>query len=107
LLGILTFSTNKGVFIMMHPFLQLNDDTQIVYSDIIQRDGRETVKVYIERPVHLGFKSVVCILPGSSWEENDGFSDDDIAFFQELIESSAHLIIRFARQGGLGNASSF
>ena len=32
---------------MMYPFMTLNDETEIVHSDM-QNDGR--VKVYIERP---------------------------------------------------------
>ena len=32
---------------MMYPFMTLNDETEIVHSDM-QSDGR--VKVYIERP---------------------------------------------------------
>jgi len=45
---------------MMYPFLQLNDNTEIVHSDLL--DG-ERVKVYIEKPVAGGFKSAACFLP--------------------------------------------
>ena len=39
---------------MMYPFMTLNDETEIVHSDM-QNDGR--VKVYIERPDEkYGFK---------------------------------------------------
>ena len=92
---------------MMHPFLQLNDHTEIVHSDVIIKQGQELVKVYIEKPVEGGFKSAVCYLPEYRWEEMEGFDKEEVAGFQELLESTAHLIIRFARQGGIGNAANF
>lgn len=33
---------------MMYPFMTLNDNTGIAHSDIILKDGKETVKVYFE-----------------------------------------------------------
>ena len=46
---------------MMYPFMTLNDETEIVHSDM-QNDGR--VKVYIERPDEkYGFKHAACWLP--------------------------------------------
>jgi len=89
---------------MMYPFLQLEDNTEIVHSEIL---SDETVKVYIETPVEGGFHSAVCFLPEYRWEEIKGFTGADIGKYQEILESTAHLIIRFAREGGFGNASSF
>ena len=34
---------------MMYPFIQLQDDTEIVHSEILED---EVVKVYIEKPVN-------------------------------------------------------
>ncbi len=92
---------------MMYPFLQLDDKTEIVHSDIISTANGESVKVYIEKPVMGGFHSATCYLPDYRWENIEGFDKKDIEKFQEIIESTAHLIFRFAKQGGLGNASNF
>ncbi len=92
---------------MMYPLIQLDDQTEIVHSDIILDGEEETVKVYIEKPVEGGFKSAECYLPKYEWKNIDGFDEDDIFRYQEVIESMAHLIFRFAKQGGLGNASNF
>ncbi len=81
---------------MMYPFLQLEDGTEIVHSEM-KTDG--TVKVYIEKPVEGGFSSATCYLPGYEWKSIEGFSQDDISKFQEILESTAHLIIRFAQAG--------
>jgi hypothetical protein len=89
---------------MIYPFMQLEDKTEIVHSELLD-DNR--VKVYIEKPVPGGFMSAICYLPQYEWVEVTGFSNKDIDVFQEILESTAHLIIRFAREGGFDNASNF
>lgn len=90
---------------MMYPFMTLDDDTEIVHSELFQ-DGR--VKVYIEKPDEQDcFHNATCYLPDYEWKEVNGFNDNDIAKYQEIIESTAHLIMEFAQEGGFNNASSF
>ena len=89
---------------MMYPFIQLEDKTEIVHSEFLIDD---TVKVYIEKPVFNGFHSAICYLPMYTWEEIDGFENSDIDKFQEILESTAHLIIRFAKEGGFESAANF
>ncbi|MCL1821117.1 MAG: hypothetical protein FWG36_10760 [Oscillospiraceae bacterium] len=89
---------------MMYPFIQLDDGTEIVHSEML-RDGK--VKVYIEKPVEGGFKSAICYLPDYKWDEIADFTTNDIEKYHEVIESTAHLIIRFANEGGFNNASNF
>ena len=89
---------------MMYPFMQLEDNTEIVHSELL---AGEKVKVYIERPVDGGFHFATCYLPEYHWEEITGFSSIDIDRFQELLESTAHLIIRFAKEGGFDSAAGF
>ena len=88
---------------MMYPFLTLDDNTEIVHSEIHQ-DG--TLKVYIEKPDAKDcFHHATCYLPGYRWEDIFGFSNDQIAKYQEIIESTAHLILQFAQEGGYANAA--
>ena len=90
---------------MMYPFLQIDGDTEIVHSDTLP--NRE-LKVYIEKPdPRDGFHQAACFLPAYRWEDVQGFTPEEIARYQEVIESTAHLILEFARQGGFENASSF
>ena len=89
---------------MMYPFLQLEDNTEIVHSEILES---ERVKVYIEKPVEGGFHSAKCYLPSYEWSEIEGFSKSEIDKYQEILESTAHLIIRFASDGGFNNAAGF
>lgn len=89
---------------MMYPFMTLNDDTEITHSEM-KTDGQ--VKVYIETPDQTGgFHNATCYLPGYRWEDIAGFTDDEIAFFEKLIQDNAHLIIEFSKEGGFLNASS-
>ncbi len=90
---------------MMYPFMTLNDDTEITHSEM-GKDGR--VKVYIETPDEkYCFRHATCYLPDYTWEDIYQYSDADIAKFQEIIESTAHLILEFSQEGGFDNASSF
>ncbi|MDR1668587.1 MAG: hypothetical protein LBR76_01335 [Oscillospiraceae bacterium] len=89
---------------MMYPFLQLEDGTEIVHSEILENGD---VRVYIEKPIEGGFQSAFCILPEYRWEEIHGFSEAEIGGFLDLLESAAHLIIRFAREGGFEGAANF
>jgi hypothetical protein len=74
----------------MYPFLQIDGDTEIVHSE---RLPNGEVKVYVEKPdAKDGFHNAACFLPSYRWEDINGFTVDEIARYQEVIESAAHLI---------------
>ena len=88
---------------MMYPFLTLDDSTEIVHSQTLENGN---VKVYIEKPDEKdGFHHATCFLPEYQWTDIIGFSDTDIQKYQQIIESTAHLIMRFAAEEGLENAT--
>lgn len=88
---------------MMYPFLTLSDGTEIVHSELLPDDS---VKVYVEKPDEKDcFHTATCYLPSYRWEDVNGFGTDEIERYREVIESTAHLILRFAKEGGLDNAS--
>ena len=90
---------------MMYPFLTLDDKTEITHSEM-KPDG--SVKVYLERPDEKDcFHHAACYLPGYRWEDIFGFSKEEISRYQEIIESTAHLILQFAQEGGFENAAGF
>ncbi len=93
---------------MMYPFMELNDGTCIVHSEPLVENDKERVKVYIEKPDEdLGFRHATCWLPDYTWEDVEGFSDEEMKYLKEFVESTASVIIKFARQGGFGNAAGF
>ena len=88
----------------MYPFMTLNDDTEITHSEMYS-DGK--VKVYIETPDDTGgFQNAVCWLPEYRWENINGYSDAEMAYFKQLIKNNAHLIIEFSQEGGVLNAAT-
>lgn len=89
----------------MYPFLTLDDATEIVHSEM-HPDG--TVKVYIEKPDEKDcFHHAACILPGYGWQDIYGFDSDDISRYEEIIRSTAHLILQFSQEGGFDSAAGF
>ena len=90
---------------MMYPFLTLDDNTEIVHSEMLA-DGR--VKVYIEKPDEKDcFHHATCYLPDHDWVDISGFTTIEIEKYKEIIESTAHLIMEFSKEGGVENSSSF
>ena len=90
---------------MIYPFMTLPDDTEITHTEM-RPNG--TVKVYIETPDEKdGFHNAVCYLPGQKWENISGYSETEMAYFRELISSTAHLILEFSQTGGILNAANF
>lgn len=90
---------------MLYPFMTLEDQTEIVHSESYLEDEKEHVRVEIEKPVPGGFMTAQCILPEYQWNDIVGFSESDINRLQEILESTAHIIISLSREGGFGNAS--
>lgn len=89
---------------MMYPFMTLEDGTEIVHSERLENDE---VKVYVEKPVEGGFFSAECYLPEYRWENVEGFGNEDIKKYTEFLETTAHIIIRLADEGGFDNAANF
>ena len=89
---------------MMYAFLTLGDGTEIVHSEM---RSDKTVRVYVEKPnTEHGFLSASCILPQYAWQEVCGFTSQYISLYEEVIRSTAHLILRFSQEGGIGNLKS-
>ncbi len=86
---------------MMYPYMTLSDGTEITHSHLIAEDARQKVIVHFERPTDAGFDSARCELPAYSWTTVEGYSEQEIAFFEELLRSNAHLLFRYARDGGV------
>ena len=88
---------------MMYPFMTLPDDTEITHSEM-KNDGR--IKVYIETPDEKdAFHNAVCWLPEYEWENISGYSQTEIENFLKLLQNNVHLIVEFAKCGGILNAA--
>jgi len=86
---------------MMYPYMTLGDGTEIVHSQIIKEQDKKKVIVHFERPTEEGFDDARCELPEYKWTQKQGFTQDEIEFFERLLRSNAHLIYRYAENGGI------
>lgn len=86
---------------MMYPYMTLSDETEIVHSQLIEDKGIKKVIVNFERPTDNGFDSARCELPEYKWTKKEGYSDEEIAFFEKLLHSNAHLLYKYAANGGI------
>ena len=86
---------------MMYPYMTLPDETEIVHSQIIEEDGLKKVLVHFERPTETGFDSARCELPAYRWLCREGYAEEEISFFEQLLRSNAHLLYKYAAAGGV------
>lgn len=88
---------------MMYPYMTLNDNTEITFSEM-KPNGR--VKVYIETPDEKdGFHNATCYLPDYTWENIEGYNREEIDYLKKFVENNAHLILEFSQEGGVTHAS--
>ena len=86
---------------MMYEYMTLSDETLITHSHLIDNDGTKTVEVHFERPIEGGFDSARCCLPSYDWIIKDGYSDLEIKEFEQFLRDNAHLLFRYAENGGM------
>lgn len=86
---------------MMYPYMTLADETEIVHSHLIEENGQKKVIVNFERPTEEGFDSARCELPSYTWLYKEGYSDQEITMFEELLQNNAHLLFKYAEMGGI------
>lgn len=89
---------------MLYPYITLADETEILHSQLMERDGKQTIEVHFERPTDTGFDTARCVLPDYKWIKCEGYSQQEIDFFAELLRNNAHLLYKFAANGGIGIA---
>lgn len=87
---------------MMYPYVKYSDETEVTFSNIYIENDIECIDVHFERPTENGFDSVRIQLPTykvTVWEGN--YSKDEIEFFKQVVQNSADLFYKYAREGGL------
>ncbi len=86
---------------MMYPYIILADETEIVHSHIIEENGKKCVEVHFERPTEEGFDVARCSLPSYTWIKKEGFTVKEIEKFEKFLRSNAHLLYKYAANGGI------
>lgn len=88
----------------MYPYIILADETEIVHSQIIEENGEKYIEVHFERATEEGFDVARCSLPSYKWIKREGFSDEEIELFEKILHSNAHLLFKYAENGGVNIA---
>lgn len=87
---------------MLYPYMKFPDGTEVCHSQVIEEDGQKKVIVHFERPNAEGdFDTARCELPAYHWIIQKGYSEEEMQFFNKLLQSNAHLIFRYAENGGI------
>ena len=71
---------------MMYPYMKFEDETEVTFSQIINKDGVDTAR---------------CELPSYKWIIREGYSEEEIKKFTEFLEHNAHLFFKYAKEGGI------
>ena len=89
---------------MMYPYITFFDETEVTHSQIIERNSQKEIEVHFERPTENGFDAARCVLPSYTWLKREGYSDEEMLFFEQFLQNNAHLLYRYAEMGGLNIA---
>lgn len=87
---------------MMYPYVKYSDETEVSFSNIYIKNDVECIDVHFERPTENGFDSVRIQLPTykvTVWKGN--YSNEEIEFFKKVVQNSADLFYKYAREGGI------
>ena len=87
---------------MLYPFMTLDDETEIVHSEIL-KDG--SVRVCVETPDEKDcFHHMTIYLPDYRISEVYNYTYEEFEKYFKIIRSSARMIMHFAAHGGFKNA---
>lgn len=85
---------------MMYPYITFSDETEVTHSQVIDNRGQQIIEVHFERPTEIGFDTARCCLPEYKWIKRDGYSDEELSKFEDFLRSNAHLLYKYAANGG-------
>lgn len=86
---------------MIYPYITLADGTEIVHTHVFEEKGEQKVEVHFERPTSEGFDTARCQLPSYTWLLKEGFSEEEMEFFNQFMHSNAHLFYKYGANGGI------
>lgn len=78
--------------IMMYHFITLDDQTEIVHSQVIEEEDQKKIIVNFERPTEDGFDSARCEIPDYKWLFINGYTSEDISYFEQLLHEKSNLM---------------
>ena len=86
---------------MMYPYITLADGTLITHSHLLGDGENKSIEVHFERPSPNCFDSARCRLPSYEWIVRDGYTDDEIEMFEQILRDGADMFYKYAGLGGM------
>lgn len=86
---------------MTYPYITMKDDTEVAFSEILTIGGKESVRIFFERPTMSGFVTAECLIPAYSWNIK-GMTTSEIAALQNFVKKNEKSFFKFAKKGGVG-----
>ena len=84
----------------MYPFMTLDDNTEIVHSEM-HEDG--SVVVCCERPIRADFKTAYCKIPGYVWYDVENYSTDELNELTRVLKT-VDIVAKLGRRNCLRSA---
>lgn len=77
-------------------FITLNDNTEITYSDIKNKDNNKYITIYFETPTEDGFLSADIDYPNGTIRNNTGYNPEQINTLMYHYNKISKLCFEFA-----------
>lgn len=84
-----------------NPFISLNDETEITYSDLKKNNEKEYITIYFETPnvnVTSGFNSACCDYPIGHIKSIIGYTEQEIGILQQYIDKAGIIALEAAKE---------
>ncbi len=93
---------NKEMKSMEHnPFISLNDETEITYSDLKNNNGAEYITIYFETPnvnAVSGFNSASCDYPIGAITNIVGYTKQEVEILKKYIDKAGSIALEAAKE---------
>lgn len=85
---------------MMRPLMTTPDEAEILYSEVQKIDGKEQVRIYIEKwsDRHNAFDSMEMFLPSGKITQQIGFSNGEANYYHRHIMEVKKIIWEIAEE---------
>lgn len=91
----------KELWLMVYPYMIFADGTEIVHTQVFEEDGIQKVEVHFELPTEDGFDTARCQLPSYTWMIKEGFSENEMKLFDQMMHSNAYFFYKYGANGGV------
>lgn len=85
-------------FMEHNPYITLDDDTEITYSDLKDKGNKPYITIYFETPVNNGFKSMDIIYPNGIPEHIKGYTNSEIEKLLYHYNKIGKLVFEYAKE---------